>query len=72
MKIKGDINKMIRNKIPKGVLPRTARLNYSAGDIILLVMSATRHQRKRGMGGGWAPAFPDHQQRDGGSSMNWL
>lgn len=52
MKIKGDINKMIRNKIPKGVLPRTARLNYSAGDIILLVMSATRHQRKRGMGGG--------------------
>lgn len=47
MKIKGDINKMIRNKIPQGVLPQTARLNYSAGDIIPLVMSATRHQRKR-------------------------
>lgn len=44
MKIKGDINKMIRNKIPQGVFPWAAILNYSARDMALLVMSPTRHQ----------------------------
>ena len=47
MKIKGGINKMIRNKIPQGVFPWTAMLNYSAREIVLLVMFPTRHRGRQ-------------------------
>lgn len=56
MKIKGDINKTIRNKIPQGVSPWAAMLNYSARDIILLVKSPKRHQGREER-----QAFPGHQ-----------
>ena len=57
MKIKGGINKMIRNKIPQGVFPWTAMLNYSAGEIVLLVMFPTRHRGRQER-----QAFSDHRQ----------
>lgn len=58
MKVKGDINKMIRNKTPQGVFPWAAMLNYSARDTILLVMSPTRHQGREER-----QAFPGHQYK---------
>lgn len=56
MKIKGDINKMIRNKIPQGVFPWTATLNYSARDITLLLMSPPGTKGRGETGISWSPA----------------